>query len=1025
MIGRWGQRAAETPRLVMAVLLVAVVAAAFVARDLKLDALPDVTPNQVVILTTAPGLTPEEVERLVTRPIEVAIGAAPGLAAQRSLSRYGVSSVIAEFDDALPHHLARQVVQERVGSLALPAGVDPPALGPPTGGLGEVFHFSLRSPVRSRAELLELAELRVRPLLSRVPGVVEVNTWGGAVRAFDVVADPAALAARGLTLDDLERSLVSAQGTAAGATLRTADGQAYLRAARRPQGPEALADVVVDASGERPVRVNDVAHTEESFPPRLGAATADGEGEIVYVMVQMLRGANALELTAALNDRMPLVKQALPEDVRVEVIYDRQNMVWATLRTVGRNLLEGGLLVILVLFVMLGSLRAGLLVAAIIPLSMVFALAGMVLFDIPGNLMSLGAIDFGLLVDGGVVVIETVFHVRRPPGGHVPQEPMAMTVKGVLGQVGKPVFSGMLIILLAYLPILLLTGVDGKLFRPMASTVVMALIAALVLSLLVLPAATALLLRDRHVPERPTLPVRLLQRSLDWMLAALLPRRGLLAVGAGLIAAGGLILALSMGTAFVPQLDEGDLVVQTTRRPDITLPQAVVEAGALERAFLEDIPEVLHVVSRIGSPAVATDMMGLEQADVFVRLKPREQWREGLRKEAIIEQMQTALERRGLGGDPAFTQPIQMRFNEMLGGEVSDVTLSVFGDDLAALQAFGKRAQAALEQVPGATDVRLSTPPDAPMTEVLPSPERAARVGLSVEDVLHAVTMVRTGVEVGVTQVGPANIPVRLRVAGDADPFSLGALRLPADGRLVRLADVADVQLRTTPSLVSHDEGQRRLVVGFNIRDADLGDVMVAAQAAVNALPLERGLWLAWGGQAESLERAKRRIGWLIPLVLALIFTVLVLTLKKVRSALIVLSHVPFASVGGIVALSLRGMPVSISAAVGFIALSGIAILNGVVLMSEILSQQAAGADPSTAAARAAAIRARPVMMTALVAALGFVPMMISDGVGAEVQRPLATVIVGGLTTSTLLTLLILPGLYPLFAGPRVVDDDD
>ncbi len=1013
---------------VLGVTLVLAVAAAFYARGLKLDALPDITPNQVVVLTTAPGFTPDEVELLVTRPVEVALSGTPGLVSQRSVSRYGVSQVVAEFPDDVDPFFARQVVQERLLTVSLPGGADTPALGPPAGGLGEVYHFSLRSPVRNGAELLSLAEVRVRPILARVPGVVEVNTWGGERMGFSVAVSAEKLAARGLTLADVQAALEQAQGTRAGAALRNGRGQAYVRATRRPQSPDELGDVVVghDHSTHAVVRLSDVARLGPAHFPRVGAATGDGEGELVYVMVQMLRGANALELSQALDDQMALVRQALPEDVAVDVIYDRAEMVSATLATVGKNLVEGGLLVIFVLFLMLGSVRAGLIVAAVIPLSMLIALAGMTFLGIPGNLMSLGAIDFGLLVDGAVVVTETLFHVRTENEPNDDEPPMGHSVQRVLQRVARPVFYAMLIIVIAYLPILLLSGVDGKLFRPMASTVVMALLAALVLSLVAVPAAIAAFVRDKHIPERPTWLARGIQRVVMAALRTVAPRRWAVAAAAVLLLALGGGAGLMAGTAFVPQLDEGDLVIQTTRSPDIDIHTAVREAGALEAAVIADVPEVKAVYSRIGSPAVATDVMGLEQADVFVRLYPKSQWRPGVDKDTIIQEMQKALDDRGLGGDPAFTQPIQMRFNEMLGGDVSDIAVSVFGDDLDELRAAAEQVKAAIEGVPGAADVRIGTPPEVPVREVVPDPVRARRVGLSEVEILDAVAAIEAGVEVGETLLGTQRIPLVMRLDADVRPFQLPAVRLAVPGgELVHLSDVAFVKPRSAPSLVSHNEGQRRVVVGLNVRGADLGDVTAAAQAAVAGLSLPEGVWLAWGGQAETLEAAKRRIMLLIPLVLGLIVVVLLLALGRLRSSIIVLAHVPFASVGGVLALTLRGMPISISAAVGFIALSGIAILNGVVLMSEILRRQDDGASPHDAALDAARVRARPVMMTAMVAALGFLPMMLSTSVGAEVQRPLATVIVGGLVTSTLLTLLVLPSLYPWFAGAAAPSDQE
>ncbi|OJH39193.1 efflux RND transporter permease subunit [Cystobacter ferrugineus] len=997
------------------------VLASVMAMRLELDALPDITTNQVLVLTRAPGLTPEEVERRVTRPVETGLGGIPGLVEHRSLSRYGISSVTAVFEDDVDPYRARQLVQERLNTISgeLPPGVDAPELGPLSGGLGEIFHFTLSSPERTSAELLELAELRVAPLLRGVPGVVEVNTWGGQQRTLEVHADPVKLAQRGLTLAELRQALEGVSGSVPGASLAAGDRQVLVRAVARPPGPSELGGAVVRGPGGQTLRLADVAEVVPGALPRIGTATANGRGETVYLMAQMLRGANALDVMKGVHERMEQVRAALPADVRVDEVYDRSTLVRGTLRTVAKNLLEGGLLVVAVLFLLLGSFRAGLVVASAIPLSMLGAVVGMVLLKIPGNLMSLGAIDFGLLVDGAVVMVEAVFHHvgHERPG----REGWREKVSHVTGSVARPVFFSVLIILLVYVPVLALSGVDGKMFRPMALTVMLALATSLVLSLTFIPAAASLVLRPEDVPEHPPLLVRFFDRvyrpALDRMARA--PRR--VALVAGVLLALGVGLFLNAGSEFAPQLDEGDLVVQTTRAADIRLEAAARDAGHLEAVLLKHVPEVRRVVSRVGSPAVATDIMGLEQADVFIHLAPREAWRPGLTREALIAEMAAVLEDKAPGSGPAFTQPIQMRFNELLGGSVTDVAVSVYGEDLGQLRRLAEQVAAEVGREAGAEDVRVLAPPEVSLLEVVPRPLDAARVGFSVREVLEAVQAVRTGLEVGATYDGAVRIPLVLRLAGAHEAFSLAELPLPvASGGTVPLSRVADVKLVSAPSLVSRHEGQRRLVVGFNVRGADLGTVVERARARVgSAVRLPEGYRMEWGGQYETLTEATRRLSLVIPAVLVLIVTVLWLTFQRLRPALIIFTNVPFACVGGVVALMLRGMPVSISAAIGFIALSGIAVLNGVVLMARLLHHEASGLPVREAVLQAARERSRPVLMTALVAALGFVPMMLATGVGAEVQRPLATVVVGGLVTSTLLTLIILPSLYPWFSGQR------
>jgi heavy metal efflux system protein len=1005
------------------VILLSIAAAIFVARNLQFDALPDVTTNQVVVLTRAPGLTPQEVERLVTRQVEVALGGLPELDEQRSISRYGISSVTAVFDDSMDPWLARQQVQERIARLGeeLPAGVSTPELAPYTGGLGEVFHLTVSSPDRTEADLLELTRLRLAPILTGAPGVVEVNVWGGRQRTLEVRADPERMARYGVTLAQLREALLEASDAAAGAYVQAGPSQALLRGMAWPRSPSELGAAVIDRRdpvSARPLRVADVADVVEGSLPRIGAATSDGLGETVYVMVQMTRDGNALQVVDDLHERMDDVRRALPNDVEVHVVYDRSKLVVATLRTVGKNLGEGALLVIAVLLAMLGSVRAGLLVALVIPLSMLGAATGMILFAIPGNLMSLGAIDFGLLVDGAVVMVERAFHelgIERAKGQKTPDR-HALT--RAMQSVARPMFFSVLVIVVVYVPILTLSGVDGKMFRPMAATVVMALLTSLGLALVFMPAASSLLLRPQHVSPRPPWLVRVIAAGYRPTLATAISHPVWVALVAIAMLGTGVFFFLRSDTAFIPQLDEGDLVIQTTRAPDISLETAVQEAGRLERVVLTAAPEVRAVTSRIGSPAVATDIMGLEQADVFVELRPRGEWREGLTKSALIDELSRAIDANAPGADLSFTQPIQMRFNELLGGSVTDVAISIYGEDLAMLQRIAHEVLVAVEPVAGAHDVRVLAPPAVTMANISPNRLAAAQLGLSTRDVLDVVRAIRSGIDVGNTWDGPVRLPIRLHLRSTPSAFTLEDVPVVlGPDRWVPLRSVAHIEFLPTPSVVNRQDAQRRIVVGFNVRDASLGGVVEAARKAVDAhVTVPPGFRLHWGGQYENLVDARARLSVIVPVVLVAILGLLVLAFRKLGPALLIFMSVPFAGVGGIIVLTARGMPVSISAAIGFIALSGIAVLNSVVLMSGLLRSQQEGASPRDAARRAALDRMRPVLMTALVAALGFVPMALATGVGAEVQRPLATVVVGGLVTDSILTLLILPALYPWFA---------
>jgi cobalt-zinc-cadmium resistance protein CzcA len=1008
-----------TVTLVAAFAVIAVV----LGSEVRFDALPDITTNQVIVLTRAPGFTPEEVEQRVSRQLEAVLGGLPGLESQRSISRYGISAVTAVFSDDTDPFLARQVVQERVNTVEMPAGVESPELAPYTGGLGEVYHFTLSSPVRTPAELTEIATLTVTPILRSVHGVVEVNTWGGASRTLDVVADPVRMARHGVTLEELAGALRRATGTAPGASIETGPGQSLLRAVALPRGSDDLAGAIVRPPRDAgpAIRVGDVASVVPGEEPKIGDATANGGGRTVYVMVQMLRDANALEVVHGIEARMDDVREVVPDDVRVSLIYDRSHLVEATLRTVFTNLVEGGLLVTVVLFLMLGSFRAGLLVALTIPLSMLGAAVGMAALGIPGNLMSLGAIDFGLLVDGAVVMVESIFHrfaVGSAEGDIVEAGDRRATIRTVVREMARPVFYSVLIITLVYVPVITLEGVDGRMFRPMALTVVLALLTSLVLSMTFIPAAASFILRAKDVPTKDPWLVRGATRAYEPMLAFATKRPIVIAAVAVALLAGGLVLFGRAGSELVPQLDEGDLVIQTQRASDIRVETAVDEATRMEAAMLEHVPEVRQVVSRIGSPAVATDIMGLEQADVFVALAPREEWRDGLTREALIEEIDHIVVESSPGGEPAYTQPIQMRFNELLGGSVSDVAVSIFGPDLGELRRLAEEVVQVIEAEPGAVDVRISAPPAVSLVEVRPRALDAAQRGLTNEDVLDAVRAIRTGVDVGVTYEGPLRIPIRMRLGVPSSSFAIDGAELPlADGHLARLDAVADLVRMDAPAKVEHDDAERRIVVGFNVRGRDLGTVVESAAAAVEArVELPPGYRPEWGGQYESLTEARARLAVVVPIVLASIFAVLLWLFRAVRPSLAIFLNVPFAGVGGIVALAARGMPVSISAAIGFIALSGIAVLNGVVLMNRVRSLEEGGATPRDAVGTASRQRMRPVLMTALVAALGFVPMMLATGAGAEVQRPLATVVVGGLVTSTFLTLVILPAIYPWIA---------
>lgn len=1021
MLGRIVELSTRRPWAVLAVLALGIAAGLWQTSQLRLDALPDITGNQVVVLTRAPGLGPLEVEQQITRVVELATGSVPGLKRQRSLSRYGISAVTLIFEEGFGQESARQFVQERLSGLggALPAAASPPELGPLTGGLGEIYQFTLSSEERSLAELLETAKYDLAPLLGRVDGVVEVNTWGGEVRTLDAVVDPTKLARWGLTLGEVAGTLADLVQIAPGAAVRTdSGGQAYLRGIIWPTSPEQLEALVIApglGTDRAPVRLGDVARARFGHEIRLGAATRDGEGEVVYVILQMLRGANALEVTSRIEEVMETVRALLPEDVELTVTYDRSELVLATVRTVVENLVSGGLLVIAVLFLLLGSFRAGLVTALVIPLSMLGALSGLTLLGVAGNLMSLGAVDFGLLVDGAVVKVESFFEEEGEEGSCW-RERIRLRARDVAG----PVTTSVLIILLVYAPILLLRGVDGRLFRPMAVTVVLALFTAVVLALTFVPAISVVFLRPKDVPEREPWLARAFRRAYRPVLDIVLGRPFIgLVAGAGLLALG-ILLLLRADTAFVPQLDEGDLVIQTTRRSDMSIEGAVAGATRIER-IVSAVPEVEAVASRIGSPAVATDTMGLEQADIFVDLRPKDEWRPGMTKPGLIELLDERIRELDPEADPVFTQPIQMRFNELLGGDIADVSVSVYGEDLEVLRELAEEVEAAMKTIEGAADVRITSPPEVPRIDVSPDPVIAGQLGLTGVEILHTVTALEKGLEAARVYDGRVSVPVRLRLDAPASQVDLPMTPVVAPGgRIIPLQRVADIEEETSPSQIAHRGARRRVIVGFNVRGQSLGAVVSEGQARLRDLRLPPGYRIEWGGQYESLEQAQAQLSVVGPIALGLIFLMLLALFRDLRLVLLVLTNVPVAAVGGLLALHLRGLPLSISAGVGFIALSGIAVLNGVVLLSRVQHLEKADAGrPERIAHRAAENRLRPVLMTALTDAIGFLPMMLATGIGAEVQRPLATVVVGGLATSTLLTLFILPSVYVLLERLR------
>jgi cobalt-zinc-cadmium resistance protein CzcA len=1017
-------------------------------RRLPIDAVPDVTNVQVQINTEAPGYSPLESEQRVTFPIESALAGIPRLDYTRSLSRYGLSQVTAVFEDGTDIHFARQLINERLGEVRsrLPAGLEP-SLGPIATGLGEIFMYTVTAGPgsgHSPTDLRTVQDWIIRPQLRQTRGVVEVNTIGGYEKVFVIAPDPARLMAYDLGFDDILTAVARNNDNVGAGYIERAGTQYLVRSPGQVTGIEDLRNVVVAQRDGVAIRLAQVCSVEVGSDLRAGAATLDG-AEVVLGTVFMLIGENSREVARAASRRLAEIAPSLPAGVKAEAIYDRTSLVDATIGTVTRNLVEGALLVVAVLFALLGNIRAALVTAAVIPLAMLCTISGMVSARVSGNLMSLGALDFGLIVDGAVIIVENC--LRRlgeaQRGGGAPpglRERMAV-VQAATREVVRPSVFGVTIILVVYLPIFTLGGIEGKMFHPMALTVVLALLAALALSLTFVPAAVALFVRGpvAHGDNRVMQAIRARYRPLlERALAA-----PVLVIGAAaLLVLASVFAATRMGREFIPSLDEGDVALHAMRIPGTSLSQAVDMQRALEER-LRQLPEVSHVFGKIGTAEVANDPMPPSVADTFVMMKPRGDWPDPDKpKDRLVRELELAA-RDIPGSNYEFTQPIQMRFNELISGVRSDVAVKVYGDDLGTLAALGARLEAALARIGGAADVKSEQITGLPLLTVTPDRERLARYGLAVADVQRVVQVGMGGAHAGEVFEGDRRfgIVVRLADALRADPATLARLpvRLPASGReplgdadafgdggagpeYVPLGELATIEVVRGPNQVSRENGKRRAVVTANVRDRDLGSFIAEARERIAAeVKLPPGYWIDFGGTFEQLEAASGTLAVVVPITLLVVFALLFVTFGSFKDSLIVFSGVPLALTGGVFALLVRGMPLSISAGVGFIALSGIAVLNGVVMLSFIRELRDRGVELARAIVEGAMTRLRPVLMTALVASLGFVPMALNVGAGSEVQRPLATVVIGGIVSSTLLTLILLPVLCRLAYASRAV----
>ncbi len=1006
--------------IVLAGALLFVVAGAVSLPNLPIDAFPDTTPVQVQINTTVPGLAPEDVEHLITFPVEHAVRGLPHVQQMRSLSKFGLSQVVVVFEDGTDIYFARQLINEQLGGVEVPEASGKPRMGPVATGLGEVFHYTLRSQQRDLTELRTLQDWVIKPALRSVPGTAEINGWGGQEKQYQIRFDPVRLLKHELTLDQVMQSVRANNLNVGGSTLQQA-GAAYLvQGMGRIHDAEQVGDIVVATPRKGiPIRVRDVADVMEGYDIRVGGVTAQGQGEAVLGLGFMLMGENSHRVTTRLKARLAEVKKTLPADVKVDVVYDRTELVDKVIDTVRKNLFEGGLLVIAVLFVFLGNLRAGLIVATAIPLSMLFAFTGMLRYGIVGSLLSLGAIDFGLVVDSSVVMIENC--VRHLAHDNKTDKPHLQIIQDAALEVRKPTMFGELIIMIVYLPILTLEGVEGKLFRPMALTVIFALLGSLIMSLTLMPVLASLLL-PRKMEERDPWIVRLFS-FLYRPVLRLAMRNGLAVIGLTVACLGlALLMARGLGGEFVPRLSEGSLVIGILRLPGTDLDESLRYNQLMERMLLKAFPdEVDRVWSRTGTGEVATDPMGTEETDFFITLKPREKWTKAHTQDELTDLIKE--EFKDLPGQNlSYSQPIEQRIDEMVSGVKADLAVKIFGDDFDKLKETGKTIEKILKDL-GGEDVNMDPVSDQPILRIKVNQEQLARYGVSAKTVLEIVEALGSKV-LGDVLEEPYRFPLVVRLPDSLrqTPEAIRSIPvLTATGERVPLSRLASVETVEGRAKVSRESGQRFLAVKCNVTKRDVSSFVADARKRVEAeVKLPEGRYrIAWGGKFENLERAVRRLLIVIPAALLLIFGLLYLTYNDLRDVLLVFSAVPFASVGGVLALWLREMPFSISAGVGFIALSGVSVLNSMVLVTFIRQLHSRNAALDMAIEEAALTRLRPVLMTALVASLGFVPMALSTSVGAEVQRPLATVVIGGVISSTLLTLLVLPVLYHYFGSRR------
>ncbi|MGE8413273.1 MAG: efflux RND transporter permease subunit [Pseudomonas sp.] len=1021
--------------VLLAVLLMAGVGIASYQK-LPIDAVPDITNVQVQINSAAPGFSPLETEQRITFPIETAMAGLPGLQQTRSLSRSGLSQVTVIFKDGTDVFFARQLVNERlqVAREQLPEGVEA-QMGPISTGLGEIFLWTVEAEEGARKEdgspytptdLRVIQDWIIKPQLRNVPGVAEINTIGGFAKEYQIAPDPKRLAAYRLTLTDLVTALERNNANVGAGYIERSGEQLLIRAPGQLASIEDIANIVISSSDGTPIRVRNVAQVDIGRELRTGAATENGR-EVVLGTVFMLIGENSRTVSQAVAKRLEEINRTLPEGVVAVTVYDRTNLVEKAIATVKKNLFEGALLVIVILFLFLGNIRAALITALVIPLSMLFTFTGMSSNKVSANLMSLGALDFGIIVDGAVVIVENAIrrlaHAQQHHGRMLTRSERLHEVFAAAKEARRALIFGQLIIMVVYLPIFALTGVAGKMFHPMAFTVVTALLGAMILSVTFVPAAIALFVTGK-VKEEENLLMRNAKRGyapvLDWVMQ----RRGLTFALAGAILLGSGLVASRMGSEFIPSLSEGDFALQALRVPGTSLTQSVDMQQRLEKTLLAQVPEVERVFARTGTAEIASDPMPPNISDSYVMLKPKAQWPDpGKSREALIADIQRA-SAQVPGSAYELSQPIQLRFNELISGVRSDVAVKVFGDDMTVLNKTANEIASALQGLSGASEVKVEQTSGLPVLTINIDRDKAARFGLNVGDVQDTIAVAVGGRQAGTLYEGDRRFDMVVRLSDQlrTDIEGLSRLLIPipptagsVNGQIgfIALSEVASLDLVLGPNQISRENGKRLVIVSANVRGRDIGSFVEEATALItDKVKVPAGYWTTWGGQFEQLQEASRRLQVVVPVALLLVFGLLFMMFNNLKDGLLVFTGIPFALTGGIMALWLRDIPLSISAGVGFIALSGVAVLNGLVMIAFIRNLREEGRPLSVAIREGALTRLRPVLMTALVASLGFVPMALATGTGAEVQRPLATVVIGGILSSTVLTLLVLPALY-------------